>query len=123
MGILKKLTTLENEASAFGFKWEYAEQIIAQIRSELTEIEAHLKKQEDKSKLQEEIGDLLHAAFSLCVFCQFDANETLTSSTKKFERRFRETQRFARKEGLIDLNGQPFDKLMELWNKAKKLTS
>lgn len=119
MKILKKLTDLENEASAFGFKWETADQILAQIRSELTEIEVHLKDQ-DKNKLQEEIGDLLHAAFSLCVFCQFDTEETLTNSVDKFDRRFRETKKLAQCEGLKDLNGQSFDKLMKIWNKAKE---
>src|SRR5438094_84896 len=81
--ILKKLSALENEASHFGFKWEKEEQIIAQIRSELKEIEIDLKHQSDKHKLQEEIGDLLHAAFSLCVFCQFDSEETLSKSITK----------------------------------------
>lgn len=119
MDILTKLTHLENEASDFGFKWETAEQIMSQIRSELAEIEIHLKDQ-DKNKLQEEIGDLLHAAFSLCVFCQFDAKETLQNSVNKFDRRFQETKKIAQNEGLKNLNGQSFKKLMEIWDKAKK---
>jgi len=118
--LLKKLCFLENEATAFGFKWETAEQIMAQIRSELVEIEVHLKDQ-DRHKLQDEIGDLLHAAFSLCIFCQFDAEETLAKSIIKFESRFRETQQLAKIEGFNDLTGQPFEKLMELWNKAKAI--
>ncbi len=118
MDLLKKLSALEDEASAFGFRWEVAEQIMAQIRSELHEIEVHLKDQ-DHHKLQEEIGDLLHAAFSLCIFCQFKADETLSKSIAKFENRFRETQRLAKMEGFEDLHNQPFDKLMAIWNKAK----
>lgn len=119
--ILKKLSSLEKEAAEFGFKWETAEQIMAQIRSELIEIEVHLK-DKDRNKLQEEIGDLLHAAFSLCIFCQFNADETLAESVNKFEVRFKEAQRLAKLQGLPDLNGQPFDKLMAFWDKAKKLT-
>lgn len=120
MEILDKLFHLEHEAAEFGFKWETPEQIMAQIRSELTEIEEHLAKPQDKDKLQEEIGDLLHAAFSLCIFCKFNPEETLANSVNKFEKRFRETQRLALKEGLENLNGQSFNKLMELWEKAKK---
>lgn len=119
MDILNKLVTLENEAAEFGFKWETADQIMGQIRSEITEIEVHLKDR-DKKKLQEEIGDLLHAVLSLCVFCQFDPHDTLINSVNKFERRFRATQHFAIQEGLNDLNGQSFQKLMSLWDKAKK---
>jgi uncharacterized protein YabN with tetrapyrrole methylase and pyrophosphatase domain len=119
MDILKQLAHLENEASEFGFKWENPSQILDQIRSEIAEIEIHLKDQ-DKTKLQDEIGDLLHAAFSLCVFCKLDAHETLKNSVDKFERRFRETQILAKEEGFNNLNGQPFKKLMDLWNAAKK---
>lgn len=121
MEIIEKLVTLEKEASAFGFKWENTGQILNQIRSELREIEDHLGPHDNKDKLQEEIGDLLHAVFSLCVFCKFDAYETLDHSINKFERRFRQTQELARKEGLKDLNKQPFSKLMELWDKSKEL--
>lgn len=120
MNILKKLISLEKEASTFGFKWENPEQIMTQIRSELTEIEAHLKNPDDREKLQEEIGDLLHAAFSLCVFCEFDPDEILENSVNKFKRRFKKTKKLAKKEGLENLNGQSFDKLMDLWDKAKK---
>jgi uncharacterized protein YabN with tetrapyrrole methylase and pyrophosphatase domain len=121
MEILKKLIQLENESATFGFKWENVQQIMAQIRSELTEIEAHLENPVEKNKLQEEIGDLLHAVFSLCVFCKFDASKTLSDSIQKFERRFRETQKLANKNGLIDLNGQSFERLMAFWNQAKEL--
>lgn len=121
MDILKKLTTLENEATRFGFKWENAEQILAQINSECSEIKVHLNKtdSENKIKLQEEIGDLLHAVFSLCVFCQFDPQETLENSVNKFERRFDEVKQLAKEEGLKSLNGLPFGELMRLWDSAK----
>ncbi len=121
MKILKKLIHLENEAANFGFKWENAKQIMAQIRSEIDEIEVHLENPNEKNKLQEEIGDLLHAVFSLCIFCKFDASETLQNSIEKFERRFRETQKLAKNQRLVDLNGQSFEKLMAFWNKAKEL--
>ncbi len=44
-----------------------------QIRNECIEIEEHLHSVEQREALQEEIGDWLHAAFSLCVFCDFDS--------------------------------------------------
>ena len=120
MEIFKKLTMLENEAANFGFKWENAKQIVTQIRSELLEIEAHLEKLADKNQLQEQVGDLLHAAFSLCVFLKFDPNETVKNSVDKFERRFKATKQLANDSGLKDLNGQTFDTLMAFWDKAKE---
>ena len=78
--LLEKIVALENEASAFGFQWETTDQIIAQIQSECVEINEHLTHGKGKAnpiELQEEIGDLLHAVFSLCVFCKFSPQETL----------------------------------------------
>ena len=94
---------------------------MTQIQSECVEINEHLDSTalENKIKLQEEIGDLLHAAFSLCVFCKFDAEETLEKSVNKFERRFNAVKIVAQENGLETLNGMPFDELMRYWDKAK----
>ena len=67
MNILEKLGQLEKEATEFGFKWETTHQIMAQIKSECTEVTIHLdemEKGDNKIKeLQEEIGDLDQYAF------------------------------------------------------------
>lgn len=122
MNLLKRFKRLEQEASEFGFQWETADQIIKQIHSECLEVTEHLKKdsQEDQLALQEEIGDLLHAAFSLCVFCKFDPTKTLQLSTDKFERRFNAVKDIAKETQLQNLQGQPFSKLMNIWSQAKK---
>lgn len=122
MSILEKLTHLEREAETFGFKWENANQIMDQIKSECLEIEEHLNHQANEAHetLQEEIGDLLHAVFSLCVFCQFDVTETLAKSADKFERRLNAVKSIAHEKGIASLNGFAFDELMTFWDQAKK---
>lgn len=121
MNILEKLTQLEIEASNYGFKWENPHQIMTQIKSECAEIDEHLNNHDaDKSKLQEEIGDLLHAVFSLTVFCQFNPKETLENSVNKFERRFNQVKLLAQEQGLETLTGMSFDELMQFWDQAKK---
>lgn len=121
MTILKKLTNLENEAATFGFKWENPHQIIEQIKSECQEISEQLSQSDEaiKCALQEEIGDLLHAAFSLCVFCNFDPKETLKNSVDKFERRFLSVKEIAKKQGLDTLNEKSVDELMKIWDLVK----
>lgn len=121
MNSLKKIALLEQEAADFGFKWETAQQILVQIRSEVAEVEVHLQ-DKNKAKLQEEIGDLLHAAFSLCVFCELSPEETLTNSIDKFEKRFMKVKQLASEKGLTSLNGFEFSELMNFWDQAKKLT-
>jgi uncharacterized protein YabN with tetrapyrrole methylase and pyrophosphatase domain len=120
MKILTKLLELEHEATAFGFAWDNSEQIMTQIWSECREVRVHLD-DGNQEKLQEEIGDLLHAIFSLCAFNKIDALDTLKNSVNKFERRFRVVQQLAKQQGYVSLKDESFEKLMELWDVSKKI--
>lgn len=122
MDLLDKVVALEDEASEFGFRWETTAQIMAQIQSECIEIEAHLHQgevQANQAALQEEIGDLLHAVFSLCVFCDLNPRKTLEHTLTKFEQRLNAVKDIAQEQGLTHLNGHSFDELMAIWQQAK----
>lgn len=124
MELLDKISALDEEASRFGFKWQSAEQIMNQIQSEFDEIKEHLDHESSKvnqTALQEEIGDLLHAVFSLCLFCKLSPRVTLGQSLTKFERRLRAVKLIAEERELINLDGLAFDELMHIWGKAKEL--
>ena len=69
--------------------------------------------------MQEEIGDLLHAVFSLCVFCKLDPKVTLQQALDKFEWRLHEDQSEFEEKNLANLKGMPFDELMTIWQQAK----
>ena len=123
MNLLEKAQLLEREASEFGFEWENAYQIIAQIKSECVEVCEHLGATQDKNtdiRLQEEIGDLLHAVLSLCVFCNYNPTETLENSLVKFEKRLKMVKEIAKEQGHTNLSGHSFEALMSIWDKAKK---
>lgn len=121
MNLLEKITLLEKEADDFGFRWETTEQIMEQIKSECTEVSEHLNIAGNyaKTQLQEEIGDLLHAVFSLCVFCQFSPEETLEKTLSKFDRRLQAVKNLAAEKGLQNLQGRSFEELMDFWKQAK----
>lgn len=122
--LLEKIEVLERDADEFGFRWETTEQIMAQIDSECVEIREHLHAgfaQANQAELQEEIGDLLHAVFSLCVFCKMSPRDTLDKSLGKFERRLNAVKALAAEKGLTNLNGYAFDELMDVWYQAKQL--
>lgn len=121
--LLYQVQALEQAADDFGFSWENPQQIMAQILSECEEIQVHLKansEQTNTQELQEEIGDLLHAVFSLAVFCQFNPKKTLEKTLSKFENRLTRVKQLAYSQGLCNLKGQPFDELMRFWNQAKQ---
>jgi len=123
MNLLEKVITLEDDAAGFGFRWETSEQIMAQIESECVEISEHLHagvEHANQAELQEEIGDLLHAVFSLCVFCKMNPSVTLEKTLMKFERRMNAVKGITEEKGLVSLNGCAFDELMDVWEQAKE---
>ncbi len=122
MTIFDDIEHLEHEAVEFGLQWETTDQIMAQIRNECLEIEEHLHSSEQRDALQDEIGDLLHAAFSLCVYSNFDPETTLRKSLDKFEHRLNAMKDIAKEQGLSDLRGKSFDELMQYWDQAKART-
>ncbi len=124
MNLLEKVVLLESEADDFGFRWDNTDQIMEQIKSECQEIDEHLQdltSDPKKIKLQEEIGDLLHAVFSLCVFCKLDPAETLENTLKKFQRRLTAVKAIANEQGLSSLKTYSFPELMLIWKQAKKM--
>lgn len=117
--LIKQIVEIENDADDFGFMWSNPHQIIEQIQSECKEIEENLAKKGTKTHLQEEVGDLMHATFSLCCFLDFDPEETLIKSVEKLEKRIREVKRLAKEKGYDSLRKHSFEGIMALWNEAK----
>lgn len=120
--IFDDIEHLEKEAILLGLRWETNAQIMAQIRSECLEIEEHLEAKDNREALQDEIGDLLHAVFSLCTYCNFDTELTLRKSLDKFEHRLNAVRAIAKEQGLENLQGKSFDELMRYWDLAKQRT-
>lgn len=119
MNIFQKITAIEKQADDFGFMWSDTAQIFEQIQSECEEIKENLDQLGDRHHLQEEMGDLIHAVFSLCLFMKFDPEETCLKSIDKFEKRFEKLKRLAHATGFETLKGQPADVLMHFWTQAK----
>lgn len=123
MDVLQQLTLTEDEAQDFGFQWSNAQQILDQIISEVQEVHEvlnHSVSEDSKEHLQEEIGDLIHAACSLCLFCGFDLEKTMYKSVEKVKLRLQKVKFIANVQGYTTLKGEPFAKLMELWDRAKE---
>ena len=122
MTIFEEIELLDQEALIFGLQWETTDQIMTQIRNECLEIEEHLNCPEQREALQDEIGDLLHAAFSLCIFNKFSPEDTLQKSLDKFEHRLNAMKDIAQEQGLTHLRDKSFDELMQYWEQAKTRT-
>lgn len=116
---LKKLIAAEKEAREFGFDWPNQESIINQIIDECREIREDIANHASAEKIQEEIGDLLHAAFSFCNFSGFDIEETLSKINQKFDARMSALRVLTKEIGLENLQGQSTKFMLALWDKAK----
>lgn len=116
---LQQLIALEHDARQFGFEWPNTTMIIEQAMSECAEITDAIAKQEPNHRVQEEIGDLLHTAISLCIFAGFDVEQTLVNVTEKFGARMKALKMVTQKHGLENLRGQSVKYMLELWSEVK----
>lgn len=116
---LKELIKSENDAREFGFDWPHEEMILEWIIGECKEVLSAIKEQESPARIQEEIGDVLHSAISLCIFAGFDVEETFTKTTCKFSNRMQKLKEIANARGLQTLHGQSLEFMLELWREAK----
>ena len=121
--VLNDLLYLENDAREFGFAWPNEMMIIEQALDECREIKEALNQEESRDRIQEEIGDLLHSVVSLCVFAGFDVEETLARVNAKFGARMQAIKSLTHAAGLPNLQGQSFDFMLELWQKAKVMAN
>lgn len=119
---LDTLIAIETDARAFGFDWPNAMSIVEQAESECDEIREVLDEKQSTERLQEEIGDLLHTAISLCLFAGFDPNATLTKVNQKFGTRMQVLKMIAKEKGYDQLHNQSFQFMLQLWDEAKKQT-
>lgn len=118
--LLQEIVLLEKQATSNGFAWPNVDMILDQVTNECKEVQQAIAENKSPARIQEEIGDILHAAISLCVFMNFDVEETLTNSKNKFEKRFLTVLDIAREQGYADLKNQPIEKLLTLWDLAKQ---
>lgn len=121
MRYLQHLIEVELEARNFGFDWPNFQMIIDQAIDECREIREALDQNEPTFIIQEEIGDLLQSAISMCIYKELDLEETLNIAYEKFKRRIEAIKYLSAQRGYKTLKNEPFEILLELWHEAKNL--
>lgn len=122
MDVLKDIIRAEKKANAFGFVWSHYSQPLAQIMSECDEVREAIEKGESRGRLEEEVGDLLNAALSLCLYLDLSPDEVLHKNRMKYEKRVEEMMRQTLSAGLSSLRGQPVEVVAQFWKNAKAVT-
>lgn len=112
---------ISEQASSVGFDWDDAIKAIDKIEEEIEELkEELLKDKEKKSKIEEEIGDILFAVSNVSRLLKINPEFALKKANKKFKKRFRFIEEQLEKQGKkID---EVSLKIMEkLWEKSKTI--
>jgi uncharacterized protein YabN with tetrapyrrole methylase and pyrophosphatase domain len=119
---IAELIAIEREVRGFGFDWVDLDMIVDQTISECEEVRQAKINNEPLERLQEEVGDVIHSAISLCLYSGFDVEQTIEMVTKKFSKRIEALKFVMKKYELSDLRDQPVEFLNQLWLEAKQVS-
>jgi tetrapyrrole methylase family protein/MazG family protein len=112
---LSKAQKVQVKAARAGFDWPEAQDVLAKIREEISEIEAA----QSPDQLSDELGDLLFSIVNFARKRKLDAESLLQAATEKFSRRFRTIERLAAEKD-IRLSSLSLQEMDQLWNETKQ---
>lgn len=115
---LVRAAKVQKRAGKVGFEYSVLADAIADLRSEIEELEEALSR-ENADDVLEEMGDVIFSAANVSRLMKIDPEEALTRSTDKFVRRFARMEQLAEEEETL-LSGCTIEKLNDLWREAKK---
>lgn len=108
---------IQKKAAKVGFDWEDVKPAMEKVIEELDEIK-DVYKTENRSKILEEMGDLIFACVNVARFLKVDPEEAINITNKKFIKRFAFIEEEAEKSGK-ELKNMTLEEMDELWNRAK----
>lgn len=114
---LTRALKLQQKASKVGFDWNDPHAVLRKIREEADEIEVELNRG-DRSRIAEEVGDLLFAVVNLARHFRADPEGILREANLKFERRFAAIERALALRGKTPKQSS-LAEMDELWDEAK----
>jgi|TARA_B110000090_G_scaffold73124_1_gene83357 MazG family protein len=94
-----KATKVHKRAAQEGFDWPTTEATIKKVKEELKELEIEIKKK-NKSKIEEELGDLFLSCINLSRKLKLDTETVIRKSNRKFDKRFRRMEKIMNKDDL-----------------------
>jgi ATP diphosphatase len=108
---------LQQQAAKVGFDWSEPEPILDKIEEEIGEFRDALKSG-DKTKIADELGDLIFAAVNIGRHVGVEPEMALRGTNTKFRRRFSYIETTLEKNR-ESLEAATLDRMEELWQEAK----
>ncbi len=104
------------KAGKTGFEWPDLTAVLGKVREELAEVEEACRSGR-REHVAEELGDLLLAVVNLCRWQQFEAEDLLQQSVRKFVRRFQRLEASFRERGRFIAECSA-DELTQAWRET-----
>jgi len=115
---LVRAEKLSKRAARVGLDWKESADVFAKISEEMEEVRAEIAR-DDRTRLAEEIGDLLFACANLARKLEIDPETALHGANRRFEARFRQMETHLKKQSL-DLASMPLEELEAVWQLVKR---
>lgn len=113
-----KAMRLQEKAKQVGFEWDNKEDVWKKVEEEIAELHEAIGTG-DKSKIENEFGDVVFSLVNYARFLNIDAENALELTNRKFIKRFNEMEQEAMKNGK-ELRNMSLEEMDEIWNSVKK---
>lgn len=112
-----KANRIQEKAANVGFDWDEPHQVWNKVKEEIYEFAQEVSKM-DKTKMEEEMGDLFFSLINAARLYDINPENALEKTNKKFIRRFNYLESKSREMGKT-LKSMTLAEMDEIWNDAK----
>jgi XTP/dITP diphosphohydrolase len=112
-----KALRIQEKVKQVGFEWENKEQVWDKVNEEIEELQ-HEIAQNDREKMEDELGDVFFSLINYARFLKIDPETALEKTNKKFKKRFELMETYAKENGL-DLAKLSLVEKEAIWQKMK----
>jgi ATP diphosphatase len=109
---------IQQHAAELGFDWRDIEPVFDKLEEELAELKQAFASG-DKQAIGDELGDLMFVCVNLARHARVNAEMSLRSTNRKFERRFAYVHQQMSAAG-IEMNQDQLDQMETFWLQAKQ---
>lgn len=114
---LLRAQRIQAKAARVGFDWPNTQAVWAKVREEIQEMDDALARG-DRTRVEEELGDLLFSIVNMARHLDMDAEGSLRQAVEKFTRRFNEMEREITESG-TSLSDTPVETMDRTWEAVK----
>lgn len=117
---LIKAYRIQEKVKGVGFEWKKRKDVWNKVIEELNELKYEVENGGDKTKMEDELGDLLFAITNYARYININPEDALERTNKKFIKRFQYIESQSAKDG-YKIEDMSLEEMDVYWNKAKSL--